>query len=267
MKKFTTLLAIILVLLFLSTNVYAVNPHGQKQIQGQGQVQGQMQGQAQGQISVNKNTNKNNATNANDQIMSYNEAAQPRTYHTGGNIEFAPLGNYTGKYLKGAEFTPMAVLTRIRDTFSYELALKFYGKQWGKGKCTTIGGSYSGRHESDPSKYIKVLTKVDPSAVTVVGFLTVKARKKNVDSFVVLQKAVLSACLMQADAILVTGEGASTIAKTSGSGIGFNTSGGMINDMDNRGRSAVASGGTGWSWGTAYLLTKPWITVQVLKFK
>lgn len=228
---------------------------------------GQAQGQIQGQISINENNNSANNSNANDQSVTINEAAQPRTYHNAADVRFAPLGSYNGEYIRGANFIPIETLIAIKKVFSYEAAYKDYGKQFGKGKCLTIGHSYNGRDEIEPSKEIKVFTEIDPATVMIIGFLTVKSIEKNIDSFMVLQKAVLSASLMKADAILVTGEGVETTVKTSGWGIGFNTSGGIINDMGNRGRSAAGSGGTGWSTGEANLLTFPWLQIQVLKYK
>lgn len=192
---------------------------------------------------------------------------ETRTYHPAADIRFAPLGSYNGEYIRGANFIPIEVLTKFKKVFSYEAAYKDYGKQYGKGKCITIGHSYNGREEIEPSKEIRVLTEVNPNTVVSIGFLTIKAVEKNVDSFIVMQKAILSAALMKADAILVTGEGAETTVKSSGWGIGFNTSGGTIDDIDNRGRSAAASGGTGWSTGKASLLTFPWLQIQVLKYK
>jgi len=259
------LLAMVLTIVFFlwATGAYAscLTPQKQQQgqIQGQAQFQGQLQGQA--QISTNKAENNNN------QNVTIKEAVQPRTYHHAANVLFAPLTSYNGEYIRGANFIPIKILTVIKKVFSYEAASKDYGKKYGKGKCLTIGHSYNGREEIEPSKEIKVLTEVDPATVDVIGFLTVKSIEKNIDSFMVLQKAVLSAALMKADAIIITGEGAETTVKTSGWGIGFNTSGGTINDQDNRGKSAASSGGTGWSRGKAKLLTFPWLQVQVLKYK
>jgi len=252
---------VITVVLFLWANgAYAYNPT---------QQQGQAQAQAQGQISINKNDNSanNSNSNANVQSVTINEAPQPRTYHPAADVRFAPLGSYNGEYIRGANFIPIRTLIAIKKIFSYKAAYKDYGKQYGKGKCLTIGHSYNGREEIEPSKEIKVYTEIDLTTVITIGFLTVKSIEKNIDSFMVLQKAVLSASLMKADAILITGEGAETTVKTSGWGIGFNTSSGIINDMGNRGRSAAGSGGTGWSTGEANLLTFPWLQIQVLKYK
>lgn len=258
---------VIMVVLFIWTNgAYATNYEPNQQ-QQQGQIQGQVQGQIQGQQQSSVNNNQSNATNANNQSVTIKEASQPRNYHPAADIRFAPLGSYNGEYIRGANFIPIETLIRLKKVFSYEAAHKDYGKKFGKGKCITIGHSFNGRDEIEPSEEIKVLIEVDPSTVNTIGFLTIKAIEKDIDSFMVLQKCVLSAALMKADAILVTGQGAETTVKSSGWGIGFNTSGGIINDMDNRGRSAAASGGTGWSTGKASLLTFPWLQIQVLKYK
>ena len=194
-----------------------------------------------------------------------------REHHTGTAVTFASLGTYSESKYAGANFQSATILTMFKDTFSYEGALEVYGKPFGKGLCETIGESFNGRHEDDPTKEIKVFTmddKIIPGSVEAIGFLTVKGREgKDATSFIVMQKCILSAAIMQGDAIIVTKEGAETITKSSGWGIGFNTSGSVINDMDNRGRSAAASGGTGYSSGKGSLEVLPWMTVQVLKFK
>jgi hypothetical protein len=199
------------------------------------------------------------------------EAETKREHHTGTAVTFASLGSYSESKYAGSAFQTAEMLTMFKDTFSYEAALEVYGKPFGEGMCKTVGKSYNGRHEDDPSKEIKVYTlndKIDPSAIEAIGFLTVKAKEgKDATSFIVMQKAILSASIMQGDAIVITKEGAETVTKSSGWGIGFNTSGSVINDMDNRGRSAAASGGTGWSTGKGSLEILPWMTVQVLKFK
>lgn len=185
-------------------------------------------------------------------------------------VTFGSLGAYVESAERGANFQTVEMLTMFKKVFSYEAALKNYGKKYGKGKCETIGHSYNGRHEDNPSKEIKVYTlddKIDPSTVKSIGFLTIKSIHKNINSFMVLQKAVLSACYMQADAIVVTKQGAETVTKSSGWGIGFNTSGATIAENGDRGKSAVASGGTGYSNGTGKLDCKPWLTCQVLIFK
>ena len=185
-------------------------------------------------------------------------------------ITFGALGEYKEGADMGANFQTVEMLTMFKSVFSYEAAYEDYGRQYGEGKCKTIGHSYNGRHEDDPSKEIKVFTlndKIDPSTVKVIGFATVIAVKKGITSFMVLQKAVLSASLMKADAFVVTKQGAETVTKSSGWGLGFNTSGGLIAEDGDRGKSAVGSGGTGYSNGTARLLTKPWMKIQVLKFK
>ena len=69
-----------------------------------------------------------------------------------------PLNDYKENYVAGSNFTPVEVLTQIKKNFSYEGALETYGKQYGKGLCTTIGTSYNGRHEKEPSKDIDVWT-------------------------------------------------------------------------------------------------------------
>jgi len=185
-------------------------------------------------------------------------------------ITFSALGEYKEGVDMGANFQTVEMLTMFKKVFSYDAAFKNYGKQYGKGKCETIGHSYNGRHENEPSKEIGVYTLddlIDPLTVKSIGFLTIKSIDKNINSFMVLQKAVLSAALMQGDAIVITKQGAETVTKSSGWGLGFNTSGGVIAENGARGKSAVGSGGTGYSNGTAKLLTMPWMTVQVLVFK
>lgn len=225
---------------------------------------------------TNTINNDANNSNTNKQNVVFNqtiEAAETkRDHHTGTAVTFASLGTYSESKHAGANFQSATIMTMFKDVFSYEGALEVYGKQFGKGLCETVGKSYNGRHLDNPSNKIKVYTmddKIDPSTIKSIGFLTVKGVKgQDATSFTVLQKCILSACNMQGDAIIVTKEGAETITKSSGWGVGFNTSGSQINDNANgRGNSYAGSGGTGYSSGTGSLEILPWITVQVLKYK
>lgn len=205
-----------------------------------------------------------------DQTVVINEAKNKREFLSQPMVTFGSLGEYREGADMGANFQTVEMLTMFKKVFSYEAAFEDYGRQYGESKCKTIGHSYNGRHEEEPSKEIRVFTlndEIDPSTIETIGFLTVISVKKDVNSFMVLQKTVLSAALMQADAFVVTKQGAETVTKSSGWGLGFNTSGGLISENGDRGKSAVASGGTGYSNGTARLLTRPWMTVQVLRFK
>lgn len=226
--------------------------------QSQAQMQGQMQGQLQGQTAHNEGVT---------QIV---EAAETKRDHISGSAFTAAVSSYGDRYKKGAEFEEVAVLTAIKKNFSFEAAYEDYGRKYGEGKCKTIGHSYSGRHEDDPSESVEVFTldniKDIKRPFEVIGFLTVKAIKEGIDSFLVLQKAVLSSCLMKADAFVVTDEGAAFRPKSKGWGIGTFFTGGQVADHSGRGNATSAGGGTGFSSTSAELVTLPWMTIQVIKY-
>jgi len=233
------------------------NTNTNKQNQNQHQSQDQMQGQTAHNEGVNQTT-------------IFNEAETKRN-HMGGSASYAHVGSYNGKYEYGAEYLPIDVITAVKKTFSFEAAFEDYGKKFGKGKCKTTGHSYNGRHENDPTQEIDVYTlttikKIDKE-FEVIGFLTIKAIKEGTDSFMVMQKGILSAALMQGDAFIVTSEGATVKPKSRGWGIGTFFSGGQIADHGNRGNATATGGGTGFSKTTTELVTYPWQTIQVLKYK
>jgi len=226
--------------------------------------------------NMNCNTNKN--TNIQGQSQSANNEgvkqnitiieAETKREHIGGSVFNAGAGSYTDEFHYGAEFLPIRVITAFKHNFAFEAAYEDYGRKYGEDKCKTIGHSYNGRHEDDPSETIDVFVAEDFSGdnFTVVGFLTVKAVKDGTDSFMVMQKAILSAALMQGDAIVITSEGASMEPKSSGWGIGTFFSGGQVADHGNRGNATSAGGGTGYSKTSAKLVTLPWLTCQVIKY-
>jgi len=210
----------------------------------------------------------NNIVNAMVDNSVYNHL-ETRELLPSKELVFGPLGNYTGEYSSNGAFQPIENIIMLKKDFSYEGALETYGKPYGKGMCETRGHSYNGRHEDDPSKSITVYQKTYPKNVKVIGYLTAFATKKGkgkITSFMVLQKIVLSAALQQGHAVIVTGQGFATMPKNSGWGIGWNTSGSLLNEMGNRARGASASGGTGYSNGSAELWTLPYITVQVVQY-
>jgi len=224
----------------------------------QGQKQGQTQGQMQGQTAHKEGV---------EQSIIINEAETKRE-HIGGSAFNANVGSYTDKYHYGAEFLPIRIITAFKRNFTFAAAYEDYGRKYGEDKCKTTGHSYNGRHEDDPSETIDVFAAKDFSGdnFTVVGFLTVKAVEKGTDSFMVMQKAILSAALMHGDAIIITSEGASMEPESSGWGLGTFFSGGQVADHGNRGNATAAGGGTGFSKTSAKLVTLPWMTVQVIKY-
>lgn len=289
MKKVTTLIFVLLFVLLFSAPAMAI--FGNIDIDVDACIKNT-------NTNVNKNLNDNKNLNINKaeqkqkqtqkqtannegvkQKVTFNEAETKREFLAPGEVKYGKLGTYKESSRHGPEFTSFVELTRYKKKYSYTHALKHYGKPYGRGKCITIGGSYNGRHEDDPSKVATVIEKVDMSTMEAIGFLTVKTNpkwhkkwfvpdsQKGVDSFIVLQKVVLSACIMKGKYIKLVAEGAETISWNSGHGVGFNVSGGIVNDMGNRGRSGSTSGGTGYSYGEAGNRTLPWVVVQVFKDK
>jgi len=224
------------------------------------QDQKQVQRQTQGQTAHNEGV---------EQTTVFNEAETKRE-HIGGSAAYAQAGSYNGKYEYGAEFLSADVITAHKKTFTFEAAAEVYGQKYGKGICHTTGHSYNGRHEDNPTKEIDVYTlktiRQLKRQFKVIGFLTIRSIKEGVDSFMVLQKGVLSAGLMKGHAFIVTSEGATTKPKSSGWGIGTFFSGGQVADHGNRGNATGGGGGTGFSKTTAELLTFPWMTIQVLQY-
>jgi len=227
-------------------------------------IQGQEQGQVQGQVQGQKQSANNEGVEQNITIIE----AETKREHIGGSVFNARAGSYTDEFHYGAEFLPIRIITAFKRNFSYAAAYEDYGRKYGEGTCKTTGHSYNGRHEDDPSETIDVFAAKDFSGTdfTVVGFLTVKAVKDGTDSFMVMQKAILSAALMHGDAIIITSEGANMEPKSSGWGIGTFFSGGQVADHGNRGNATAAGGGTGFSKTSAKLVTLPWMTVQVIKY-
>ncbi len=222
-------------------------------------------------INTNLNTNTNEQGQAQGQAqkneLTIIEAETKRDHHTGTPVTFASLGEYKESVKTSSRFQTAKTITMFKDTFSYEGALKRY---W-KGACKTIGSGYNGVHKDDPSKEVKAFDlsdKIIPGSVKSIGFLTIIANEgEGVSSFVVMQRAIILTAERQGDAFVVTKEGEETVTKSSGWGVGFNTTSSVINDMDNRGRSGSASGGTGYSSGKGSLERLPWMKIQILKFK
>jgi len=199
------------------------------------------------------------------------EAQNKRDFASAPDIQFAPLGAYAESKDAGPEFTSLKKITRFKKLFSFEHAVKHYGKKWGKGKCITAGGSYNGRHELEPTPFIEYVDEIDLNQYVSIGQVTVKANpkytKKMITSFVVWQKVVLSSALMQGTKVMLMEEGYTTKAENDGWGVGTTISGGGIGEDGDRGKNYSMSGGTGYSKGGAWLRTLPWITVEVFKNK
>ena len=270
MKRFTFLHIIMLVIsvMFISTPVmaefegnesdnYECHPEGDNH-----------------NINTNINTNEQEQTQTahNEgvkQTTIFNEAETKRE-HIGGSAAYAQVGSYNGKYKHGAEFLPADIITANKKTFTFEAAFEVYGQKYGKGYCHTTGHSYNGRHENNPTKEIDVYTlytvKKLKRQFKVIGFLTIRSIKEGVDSFMVMQKGVLSAGLMKGHAFIITSEGAKTKPKSSGWGIGTFFSAGQVADHGNRGNATTGGGGTGFSKTKSELLTFPWMTIQVLQY-
>jgi len=232
-------------------------------------VQGQMQGQYQSVENVNNNyitvpdnsssDTRDTSANATVQMRGVRGFAAP------AEINHVAIPSYFGTATKNSNVQAAKAMTMYKDTFTrgeVERALKIVSID-----RSTDGheeSTFTWRKKKDPNQTIKVIL-TPPARGTVVqtALITTKAKNADTESKDVLYTALLRGLDTNADLLLITAEGAGTVMKSFGWGIGMSYTRSTLSADESTG--GVSAGGLGISGGSAGYKSLPWIQAIGLK--
>ncbi len=237
----------------------------------------QVQIQGQSQISVTKSNANSNAKSVVAGSGNSGSASSlttgptsdinvnPRQFPVPGTEGFAYLPSYFGPATADVNWQTMKTMAKYKLDWSTSgaQALLKGGKLKSKPKCLygtmsdkPVGGLLRVAVNGDGAKEVKDLT--------LIGTDDVWAKNVETTTREVLGQAIYDGLCMNADVLLVTGEGAAVVMKAFGWGVGINNSvsvvSGGLGQVGN-----VTAAGIGVSGVEAGYHSKPWL--QVLYFK
>lgn len=232
------------------------------------QGQTQTQGQGQGQSLIG---NSGSPTSASSQQLSIGGSTSisvnPRQFPVPGGENFATLPSYFGPATADVNWQTMKTMTKFKMDWSSSdaEALLEGGKLKSKPKCLygtmsdhPVGGILRVAVNGEGEKMVQ------DQGLTLVGTDDVWAKNVTTTTREVLGQAIYDGLCMNADVLLVTGEGAAVVLKAFGWGAGLNNSvsvvSGGLGQVGN-----VTAAGIGVSSVEAGYHSKPWL--QVLYFK
>jgi hypothetical protein len=111
---------------------------------------------------------------------------------------------------------------------------------------------------------IPVYLGVPTIHIESLGMMTVVADDFETNTVEIMAIAAMGGLDINADAVYIMAYGGDKESKSSGWGVGMNSSVATING--NSDLSTVSSGGMGYSSGKAGLKTKPWVHVLMVRF-
>jgi len=238
--------------------------------QGQGQLQGQKQGQGQSQALTNATSGSPTAASSQSTTIggSTSISVNPRQFPVPGGENFATLPSYFGPATADVNWQTMKTMAKFKLDWSAsdaEALLDPGPKLKSRPKCfygtmsdKPVGGLIRVAVNGEGEKMIQ------EQGLTMIGTDDVWAKNVTTTTREVFGQAIYDGLCMNADVLLVTGEGAAVVLKAFGWGAGLNNSvsvvSGGLGQVGN-----VTAAGIGVSSVEAGYHSKPWL--QVIYFK
>jgi hypothetical protein len=242
-----------------------LNMQGQDQSQGQSQGQGQGQEQGQSQSAVAEQGQGQAQSLTFDQT--FESAEIPRQFAIGADIIYPGTPTYFGPATNQPNYVKADIFLAFKKTFTredVESALSSHRYNLSS-RLKTRFHYYTGDKASSARKQSDSLTVVvaKPDNAKSVGFMNIWSKSVDKDSLDVFYAALEKMLNVEGgNTVWITGEGAMSLVKSFGWGIGLNYTQAFVTS-DNK-QSGSGTGGTGISGGEAGYRAKPWLQIQLL---
>jgi hypothetical protein len=223
-------------------------------------VDNQAMSQGQGQ-SINDTANNSNVINfpeSRDVTTTNNRGHGYRGFNNPAEINYPGMPSYFGPNTKNPNVQPAKVMTLFQKDFTRSEIEAYL-------KGTSVDHNRSGVGYEKTDKITVIFSPPDPSTVVQTALITTSAKNKDTESKDVLYSAILTGLDSGADLLLITAEGAGTILKSFGWGIGISYTRASINADETTG--GVGAGGLGIAGAEAGYKSLPWIQAIGLKLK
>ena len=186
-----------------------------------------------------------------------------RGYVIPADIKYPTPPVYCGEEVKGSAFQDSHTILKFRKEFTVE-ELKRMVKGMSRGTKVILTSLVDEIDKKDRPELIRIYTGTAPPS-EMLGYITIKATKKDIVSVRILATAALKAREIGGNAIQIVSEGIERTLSTFGWGVGAAYTGANMNAGDTA--SGVAAGGTGIAGGSATYYDRPWLQMFVLKVK
>ena len=186
-----------------------------------------------------------------------------RGFPEAANINYPGQPGYFGPVNKNTpRYTPVETLTLFNDSFTADQLDKMDTSGWGDVDFI-VSPMVDEVDDEARAGAVRVYGTKPEGTVRQLGFATIVSDDNDVNSQIVLAAAAKEALKYGANAIYVTGEGAELVLKSSGWGIGLNTTVATLSGSETTG--TIAGGGTGYSAGEAGYKDRPWLQIFILE--
>ncbi len=226
----------------------------QKQKQDQDQEQDQVQGQGQAQ--------------AVDIDQTFEAAEIPRQFAIGADIIYPGTPTYMGPATNQPNYLKADTFLMFQKSFTREYVeaaqTSHTASSWSLKRRFHYFTGTKAKDARKASDSLTVTIAKPTGKVRVVGYYNIWSKSVNRDSLDVFFNALEEMMNVEggANTVWLTGEGAMSIVKSFGWGIGLNYTQAFVT-ADNK-QSGSGTGGTGISGGEAGYRAKPWMQFQLL---
>jgi hypothetical protein len=197
--------------------------------------------------------------------LTYTEASDlkdTRGFAIPGDVAFPGMPGYFGEKDKTSHnFIPVEYMTLFQKYWDVRQVDNMLKKK--TSKDIQVRALYAA--SKVPSKEMYVATVApDSKNVRTLAFATVAAKSKSGISPGVFAQTLKEASKLGANYVMFMGQGTTSTVTSWGVGVGFSHTNADLKGGGN-GSSGVSTGGTGWSYGEAKYVFKPWVQAAFLK--
>ena len=196
---------------------------------------------------------------------SYHEAADlkdARGFGVPGDMVFPGTPGYFGEACPGHAFMPIAKIIMFTQAWDVDSAKNMLKGRDGA-KDVQVRKLYGSEGVLETDKIHVSINKPNAENIKPLAFATVAAKSGSSISADVFAKMLVRASEVGANHVMFLAEGVNRKVAAWGFGIGFNHTNADLKGGGN-GSSGMSTGGTGWSYGEAGYVDKPWLQAVFL---
>lgn len=189
----------------------------------------------------------------------------PRGFANGTEVVYPGMPNYFGPKTLGPNTIDLDLILKMKRTWTLdELTVTGKGVKTLTHERLFVPGKDTLKIKKNLTDTIDIVLGAPPENGLLKAVIMVRARNTKVTTLEVLADAGRSAMNVPGRCVVyIVAYGSQNIVKTSGWGIGFNSSVATVNGTNDL--SSISSGGTGYSSGEGMFDDKPWVHAFVVE--
>lgn len=215
--------------------------------------------------SNNADASANASNYIDNRSFDYQEASDlkdARSFGVPGDMVFPGTPGYFGEACPGHAFMPIAKIIMFTQAWDVNSAKNMLKGRDGA-KDVQVRKLYDSEGVLTTDKIHVSINKPNAENIQPLAFATVAAKSGSSISADVFAKMLVRASEVGANHVMFLAEGVNRKVAAWGFGIGFNHTNADLKGGGN-GSSGMSTGGTGWSYGEAGYVDKPWLQAVFL---